>query len=99
MIAGMILATVGLGLTAIATLRLTGDLPAPLAAVVRSDGTTEYRRRPMRVSGSVAMVCGIAVQILGAAVATLALSEAGVMMTVALSWVVVGAGVLSLRVL
>ncbi len=97
MIAGMILATVGLGLTAIATLKLTGDMPEPLAAVLRSDGATEYHRAPTRVGGSVAMGCGMTVQLLGAAVATLALPEAGVMTTIALSWVVVGTGLLSLR--
>ncbi|MEZ5280149.1 MAG: hypothetical protein R2770_06730 [Acidimicrobiales bacterium] len=96
MITGMILATVGLGLTSVATLKLTGDLPGPIEAALRSDGM-QPRRPQTGVADSVALVAGIGVQILGAVVATWPLDEASTMATIAVSWIVAGAGLLSLR--
>lgn len=100
MIVGMILATVGLGLTALATLKLTGDLPDPIASALRYDGTHQAQRAKPREpspAGSAALVAGVLVQLTGAVVATISMTEAEVTMAIAVSWILAGSGLLLLR--
>lgn len=98
MLTGMLIASVGLCVTALGTLLMSGELSAPMLALLRGDGSN-VRQAPTSSSqpetqssvGGQLIAAGLAVQMLGASAATVAMSATAATVVIAMAWTTVGA--------